>query len=136
MRDGSSGAGSHPGARARTHAPQAILTGMGRARVDPFAVVAGLLAAAMLAVYVAVVRQQQGEPAPWALAALALGAVASGYGAVRAAPRRRVALALAAAVLLATGLLAILSIGLPILAAGVLALVAAARPAPAGPGPT
>lgn len=106
---------------------------MGRARGDLIAATGCVLAAVMLAVYVAVVRQQDGEPAAWFVTALAVGVGASGYGAVLAAPHRRLALGLAAAVLMASGLLGILTIGLPILVAGILALVAATRTRPAGP---
>jgi hypothetical protein len=102
--------------------------------MDPFALVAAVLALAMLVVYLVVVRKQDGEPAAWAVSALVLGAVAAGYGAVRTVPGRRASLALAGLVLLAIGVLAILTIGLPMLVAGGLCGIALARatPAPAG----
>jgi hypothetical protein len=100
---------------------------MGRGRLDAIAVAASLLAMAMLVAYVSVIRQQGGEPATWAIAALIGGAATAAYGAVVVAPYRRAALMLAGLSLMALGVLAILSIGLPILAAGALCLVAAAR---------
>jgi len=50
---------------------------------------------------------------------------------VRAAPRRGLALAVSGAAMTVLGLLSILSIGFPILVAGVLAIIAAARAASA-----
>ncbi len=66
-------------------------------------------------------------PRPGQWPALVLGAAAAGYGAVRAFPHRRLALLLACLLLVALGLLAILTIGLPILLAGGLCFVALAR---------
>jgi hypothetical protein len=59
--------------------------------------------------------------------------VATSYGAVVGAPHRRGALGLAAAVLAVVGVLGILTIGLPILVAGSLALMAATRPSRSRP---
>lgn len=100
------------------------------ARVDGMAVAASVLAMAMLFVYLSVIRQQGNAPAAWAVAALTAGAAGAAYGAAVAAPYRRAALALAGLGLIAIGMLAILTIGLPILAAGVLCLVAAVRQRP------
>jgi hypothetical protein len=108
---------------------------MGRLRIDPFAVAASVLAGVMLFVYLSVIRQQDGDPAGWFVAALAVGAAAAGCGAVRGWPHRRASLVLAGLVLLPLGLLAILSIGLPVLLAGVLSLVAAGRATAAPPAP-
>ena len=107
-----------------------ILRVMGRGRLDAIAVAASVLAVAMVVVYLAVIRQQEGEPAAWAVAVLIGGAAAAAYGAVVAAPYRRAALVLAGLALLALGLLAILTIGLPILMAGALCLLAAVRQSP------
>lgn len=95
--------------------------------MDPVAVAASALAVIMLVVYVAVIRQEDGQLAVWAVSALVVGAVAAGYGSVRDAPRRRAALALGGLVLVVLGALAILSIGLPIILSGALCLVAALR---------
>lgn len=100
---------------------------MGRGRLDAIAVTASVLAVAMLVVYLSVIRQQEGEPAAWVVAALIGGAAAAAYGAVVAAPYRRAALGLAGLTLMVLGMLAILTIGLPILVAGALCLMAAAR---------
>ena len=104
---------------------------MRHARWDPFAATASALALTMLLVYLWVIRQQQEEaPAAWAVAALIVGAVAAGMGAVVAFPYRRACLAVAAVVLILLGLLAILTIGLPILVAGTLCIVAGWRSRP------
>ena len=103
---------------------------MARARLDPVAVAASTLALAMLVVYLSVIRQQQGDPAAWVIAALIIGSAAAGYGAGVASPYRRSSLVLAALVLFVLGLAAILTVGLPILVAGVLCLVAVLRQAP------
>ena len=72
---------------------------------------------------------QDSRPLAWVLIAL-LGAMAlTAYAAYTGSPLRRQALVVAASVLGLLGLLAIFSIGLPILLAGVLAAVAAARDA-------
>ena len=110
-----------------------ILNVMRRARWDPFAAAASALALTMLVVYLWVIREQEdGAPAAWAVGALIIGAGAAGLGAVVAAPYRGACLGLAAAVLILVGSLAIFSIGLPILVAGMLCIVAVwrSRPAP------
>lgn len=92
-----------------------------------------MLAVATLVGYLAVLRQQGGDPAAWFLALVVLGAVAAGYACLRRARHRRPALVAAAALLTPAGLLGILSVGLPLLLAGGLCLVALARsPAAAG----
>jgi hypothetical protein len=99
--------------------------------VDPWAAAAAVLTAVMIGVYVAVIRQQDGDVALWYLAVLVLGAVAAGYGAVRSVPRRRPALIVGTVLLGAAGVLGLLTIGLPILVAGALCGVAAMRSATA-----
>ncbi|MFJ8577861.1 hypothetical protein [Micromonospora sp. NPDC093277] len=94
---------------------------------DPLPAVAAAIAFVMLGLYVGLIAQQGGEIAAWFLAGLAAAALGSVYGVVRAAPLRRPALAVSGVVMALLGLLGILSIGCPILGAGVLALVAAAR---------
>ena len=103
---------------------------MRRSGLDVAAVAATVLAVVMLVVYLVVMRGQDDQPAMWAVVLLVLGAAAAGYGAVRSAPYRRAALLAAACGLTALGVLAILTIGLPILFAGVLCLVAAVRQQP------
>ena len=102
---------------------------MGRPRLDPATTVATVIALGMVVVYVWIMRQQSDRPAAWFLTALLLGVAAAGYGTNRAAPRRGAALLLAALVLGCVGVLAILSIGFPILVAGSLCLFAAVRSA-------
>jgi hypothetical protein len=81
----------------------------------------------MIGVYVLLIRQQGGEIAVWFLVGLAVAVGLCVYGAVRTAPRRGWALALSGAMMVILGVAGILSIGFPILCAGVLALVAAIR---------
>ncbi len=87
------------------------------------AVLAALLAAAMAAVYVGVMHHQGDQPLAWVLTLLIVGALLAGYGSQQHALYRREAVLVAGGLLTLLGLLAILSIGLPIIAAGVLALV-------------
>jgi hypothetical protein len=106
---------------------------MGPARFDAVAAVASALALTMTFVYLSVMRQQDSEPAGWVVATLLLGAVAAGYGALTTARHRRTALVVAGGLLGMLGLLAILTIGLPILLAAALCLVSLVR---RGPVPT
>ena|SRR5690349_6456273 len=99
---------------------------------DLLAAIAGVIGLVMIVFYVGLIRQQGGQAAAWFLAGLALAALLSIYGVARAAPGRRLALAVSGVMMVALGLLGILSIGIPILGAGVLALVAATRAV--GPG--
>jgi hypothetical protein len=103
-----------------------------RPRVDPVAAAAAVLAAAMAAVYVRVMHGQGDEPVAWVLVVLVAGALAAAYGAVPGAPHRRPALFAGGTALVLLGLLAILTIGLPILVAGALAVVAGSRSRGAG----
>jgi len=106
-----------------------------RSRLDPFAVTGSVLALGMAVVYLWLMQLESDRPVAWFLAALLLGAGAAGYGAVRASPHRDAALILAGVVLTTLGVLAIFSIGLPILAAGALCLSSAVlRMAPLGSG--
>lgn len=104
---------------------------MSRRNLDLSAVAAVTLSLAMLMVYLWIMSIESDQPAYWFVAALIVGTVGAGYGAPADSPNRLAALLAAGVVLVATGLLAILSIGLPILVAGVLCLVAAARHASA-----
>jgi drug/metabolite transporter (DMT)-like permease len=81
----------------------------------------------MVAVYVAVMRGQDDQPLMWVIAVLVCGALLAAYGAVRRLPLRRVALGAATALLGVIGLLAIFTIGLPILVAAALSGVALLR---------
>lgn len=61
------------------------------------------------------------SPRAWFLGGLVLASVLAGYGAVRSAPRRAEVIAISGVVLMSLGVLAIFSIGLPILISGVVA---------------
>ena len=102
-------------------------------RVDLRAAAAAVLAWVMVGAYLALVDEQAGDAVVWYVALLVVGAVAAGYGAVTSLPAHRPALVVAGLLLGAAGVLGILTVGLPVLVAGALCLVAAARPAPPGP---
>lgn len=96
-------------------------------RIDLFALASAVLTLIMLGVYMAIVREQEDQPAWWFVAVLVIGALGAGYGSNGAAPGRNKALIIAGLLLVGAGVLGLLTIGLPILLAGVLCLVAAAR---------
>lgn len=98
---------------------------MGRIAGTWAARVAALLALVMAGVYVAIMRQQSDPPVVWFLGALLLGAAAAGYGSLPAARHRTSVLVLAGLVLGAAGLLALLTIGFPVLVAAALCVSAA-----------
>lgn len=100
--------------------------------MDPFGVTGALLAGTMTLVYVWLMRQQQSEPKLWVLGILLAGAALAGYGAVGGAKHRRAALLVATALLIGLGLVGLLTIGLPLILAGVLCLTAVARTRAAG----
>lgn len=91
------------------------------------AVIAAALAVAVLVAYLVLIGQQGDLPAWWFVLALVLGAAAAAYGSARAAPRRRVVLLLGGVVLLPVGVLGMLTVGAPVLVAGMLCLATAAR---------
>jgi hypothetical protein len=97
------------------------------ARVDLWAAGAAILAAVMTVAYVAIIVNESGEPAYWFISLMAVAIACATYGCAPALPLRRVALAVCAALLTGLGFLAILTIGLPVLVAGVLAWIAFAR---------
>jgi hypothetical protein len=101
-------------------------------RTDPVAAAATTLTVAMVLVYLSIIHQQSGRPATWFVVLLLVAAASTGYASYRRSPRRRPVLALSGIVLIGAGLLALLSIGVPILAAGVLCEIAAARSAGRG----
>ena len=105
---------------------------MGRHRLDFVAVAAAVLSLVMLVAYLWIMNQESDRAVAWFLAALILGAAAAAYGASTASPHRRSVLLVGGLVLAAVGVLAILSIGFPILVAGILCLLAAARPSGLG----
>jgi hypothetical protein len=97
--------------------------------IEPLALIAAILAVGMTVVYVWLIHQQGSQPVLWVLIALLAGALLAAYGALWRVRYRRTALLVATATLTVLGVLGILSIGLPILASGVLALASVLRPA-------
>jgi hypothetical protein len=91
------------------------------------AVVAGITAFVMLAVYLSLLQQQEESVPLWVVAVLVGGGALAVYGAWVPAPAARRALVAAGVLLTALGVLAILSIGVPILLAGLACLGAALR---------
>ena len=92
-----------------------------------WAAVSAAIALLMNGVYLWLVHHDGNSPAIWFVAGLAVAALLAGYGALRTAPGRRPALVAAGVLLAGLGLLGILTIGLPIVLAGLLAFLAAAR---------
>jgi hypothetical protein len=103
-------------------------------KVDLLALGATVLALVMTVAYVVVIRSESGELAIWFVTAMAIAIACGAYGCSPGLPQRRIALLVCGVILGALGLLAILTIGLPILVASVLAWIAfaRARSAPSG----
>jgi hypothetical protein len=104
---------------------------MTRPRIDLVALAAAVLAVAMAVVYARLMAEQGDRPLWWVLAVLLIGAGGAVYGSVAGGLRRTTVLVGAGVLLFLLGVLAILTIGLPILLAGALCLVAALRSRPA-----
>jgi hypothetical protein len=98
-----------------------------RRPIDVWGLSGAVLAVVMTCVYVAVVQGQGDPPLPWFTAGLLVGALLAAYGAFRSAPRRRTALLAAGVLLGGLGVLGLLTIGLPIVVAGICCLAAALR---------
>jgi len=109
-------------------------------RWDLLAAIAAVTAAVMLTAYVVIMRGQGDTPLWWVLAGLGVAAVLCGYAVDVRRPHRRGLLSLAGVVLVILGVISLLSIGCPILIAGIAALIAAAtangRPAGPSDGPS
>jgi hypothetical protein len=105
---------------------QSVTIGVYRG-ADFASLLAALIALVMAGMYIKVMNSQCDDPQAWVLIVLAVGAALTSYGTWRDAPYRTVSLTVAAVGLLALGVLAILTIGLPILIAGGLALWASQR---------
>ena len=92
-------------------------------RAWDFAPAGVAVAAGTIAIeYVSRMHAQGDSPLAWFLGGLVVASVLAGYGAVRSAPRRVEAIAISGVVLILFGMLAMSSIGLPILIAGVVAI--------------
>ena len=82
---------------------------------------AALVGVVMAVVYLQIIRDQGNSPAWWFVALLGFAAGLSAYGAVGPREQRLPALLLASFLFIGAGFLSILTIGLPILLAAVLA---------------
>jgi hypothetical protein len=96
---------------------------------DPLAAITAVIALVMIGIYIRLISQQGAHVAVWFVGGLAAAALLAIYGVRHAAHWRGSVLVVSGVMLGMLGFLSILSIGLPILGAGVLALVAAARTA-------
>lgn len=95
------------------------------ARLDHRALAAAALALVMAAAYATAMRQQSERPVAWFLGLLLLGAGGAAYGARRESQHGRAALLSAGALLVALGVLAIFTMGAPVVVAGLLCLSSA-----------
>jgi hypothetical protein len=93
----------------------------------PWAAASAAIALLMNGVYLWLVHQDGNPPAIWFAAGLAVAGLLAGYGALRTGPGRRPALIASGVLQLGLGLVGILTIGLPIILGGLLAVVAAGR---------
>lgn len=98
--------------------------------IEPLALIAAILAAGNVVIYVRSMRDQGSQPYAWVVYILLGGGLLASYGALWKFPYRRAVLVVAGGALTALGVLALPSIGLLILAAGILALVSAWRTPP------
>ena len=96
-------------------------------RLDLAAMLAAAISIVMAIVYLQLMQAEDDEPLAWVLIVLGTSAPLTTYGVRLNASHRQVGLIVAAVELLLLGLLAILTIGLPILVAGALALWASTR---------
>lgn len=96
-------------------------------RWDPLVLAAVAVTGLMTGVALQISAQQEQPVAWWFVAGLLLAGLLGGYGVVRAMPGRTAVLIASGVLLLALGTLGILSIGLPVIGAGVLTVVAAVR---------
>jgi hypothetical protein len=94
---------------------------------DLRAIVAGTVTAGVAIGYLLVMRAEGDTPALWFLTGLVIAVILLAYSANRGSGRRRPALTLAGVDLLGLGIVSLASIGLPLVCAGVLALVSAGR---------
>ena len=100
-------------------------------RWHPSAVAVALITLTMGVVYVLLIRSQGNDPLAWVLAVLGVAAALALYAASPGAGFGPAALSVSGMLLIVMGVFGIFSIGLPLLAAGVLATVSAWRRLPA-----
>jgi membrane-bound ClpP family serine protease len=94
--------------------------------LDSAPIAAALIATAVLGLYLRLMRQESDRPVAWFLGGLVVSILLCGYASVRLA-LRRTALITAGMIMIILGMLGILSIGLPILVAGIVAMLSALR---------
>ncbi|NUR09552.1 MAG: hypothetical protein HOQ45_21415 [Nocardioidaceae bacterium] len=99
-------------------------------RIDLLALSAAVLTFGVVLLYLVLVAQEGGDVAGWAVALLTLAGVGALYGAWPTSRARRAVLWPSAAVLFFLGYLTILSIGLPLILACALCVLAAMRARP------
>ncbi len=103
--------------------------------IRPAGWVGQLLAAVAVAITVAdggiylwlISQQRSDAPAGWFVAGLCAAILLGAYGILRKAPWQGAALRVGGAILVVLGVLGILSVGMPLLGAGLLLWIAAAR---------
>lgn len=100
-------------------------------RLDLLPLTACVLTLAVTVLYLLLVRLENGHATRWAVAILVLAVAGTAYASARRAPLRRAVLVACVLGLAALGYLAILSIGLPLLLAAALCVVAVLRGRPA-----
>jgi predicted membrane metal-binding protein len=86
-----------------------------------------VLVAAITVMYLFLVHSQGGRPSWWAVGMLTVAVLGAAYGVRRRAPYRKTPLVVAALFLFLLGFVALFSIGMPLLLAAVLCVVAALR---------
>lgn len=99
-------------------------------RFDVLAVLAAFLTVMVLVLYLILIIDQGGGPAWWFLVALIFSAAVISVASLRSSPWRRAMLFSATGVLLVVGTLGILTVGMPLLVAAGMCLVAAFRAEP------
>jgi hypothetical protein len=120
-------AASSSALRRRRRGGGRIMNSGSRNKWDFVAALAAVIALVMIGIYIGLIVQQGGRVAVWFVAGLGAAAILSVYAVARMVPWRRWALAVSGGVMTVLGFVSLPSIGFPILCAGVLALVAAAR---------
>jgi len=94
--------------------------------LDSAPIVSALITAGVLGLYLWLMRQEGDRPVAWFLGGMVVRILLCGYGSARL-PMRRTALITAGMIMVVLGSLGIFSIGLPVLAAGIVAVLSALR---------
>jgi len=99
-------------------------------RVDLLCVAAAVLVFAVVFFYLVLVAQEGGRPTLWAVALLTLCGAGAIYASRRTSWGRRSVAGLSGTVLIFLGYLTLFSVGVPLVLAAALCLVAALKPPP------